>query len=547
MKKRTKSLRTKIRHNLKPSMLLLVIPIAIGIAALAFLFSSAYGEYLAAAGVQRIATSDWSEAAAQLSKAQPDYERQFAYYKVQDGQTLAQLADFFSADPSKLAAMNPGAIVTGTTIKVTPPEGPLAPIDGPNGLIHTARVTVQDGTIHVRQLYKLAEIRTTIPDLMNFLKPYDAITQTGPKTYRINKSISIDEHIRLDVTDATVTKLELRSSPNDITCLCLDGSSALLKNVDVTSFDPTSNGPDTNIDDQRSFIRTLSGRMDILNSRVSYLGNALMNTPDEQKPAIQRQGGVYGVSWRIPDGTYGSNIATGWVEGNVFYKNHFGSFTFGASGMTWKNNYYLENDIYGLDPHDDSNNALIEDNVFERNGKHGFIVSKRCSFNIIRNNTSIDNKLHGFMLHQDSAYNVIENNVSYGNADNFAIYASDFNTIRNNKSYNPRLSHIRINEKSKHTFLTGNELYGGPRGVYLYGGVDSVLISGNTIKGMDQPLATDSAQHVLLANNILSSLRVHVAGGDQVLFGDNTINTQTTVVPLEAPMPHGFTPKNTQF
>lgn len=545
--KRSKKHSSKFRYNLRPGMFLLIVPIILGIGALSFLFSSAYGSYLAAAGAQRIASSNWDDAAKLMESEQPTYQRQFAYYKVLDGQTLPQLADFFGVDATKLAQMNPGTIVAGTTIKVTPVEKPLTPFGAPNGLINTARVSVADNIIHVRQLFKSAQIRTTIPELMNFLGSYGAIQQIAPKVYRINKAISLDDNIRLDITNDTVTKLELRSSPNDITCLCLDGGMALIDNVDVTSIDPATNQPDTNPDDQRSFIRALSARMDIINSRISYLGNGLMKVPDDKKPAIQKQGGVYGISWRIPDGAYGSQIATGWVENNVFYKNHFGSFTFGASGMTWKNNYYLQNDIYGLDPHDDSNNALIEDNVFERNGKHGFIVSKRCRYNIIRNNTSIDNKLHGFMLHQDSAYNVIEDNVSYGNADNFAIFASDFNTIRNNKSYAPRLSHIRVNEKSQNTFLTGNQLYGGNRGIYLYGKVNNVFISGNTIEGPDQPLATNGAQHVLLAGNTLGNLHAHLTTGDQVLFGTNTINTQTPVIPATAPLPTGFTPKNTQF
>lgn len=538
----------KIRHNVKPGIVLLILPIAIGIASLGFILSSAYGDYLASTGLARLEANNWQAAEQAISSQQPTYERKFAYYKVQDGQTLAELATFFGVSEATLANLNPGSIVAGTTIKVPPVEKPLDPIGSANGLLSQTRVTEDQNLLRIRQLHKSEQVRTTIPELMGFLKQYNAIEEISPKVFRINRAISLEDNIRLDVTSDTVTRLELRSAPNDITCLCFDGSSALIKGVDVIAIDPSTNQPDTNHEDQRSFVRVKSGRLDLVNSRFAYLGNGLMKYADEtQKPILQKEGGTYGISWRIPDDAYGSRITTGWVEGNLFYRNHFGSYSYGASGIAWLNNHYLENDVYGLDPHDDSNNALVENNVFERNGKHGFIVSKRCNYNVIRNNTSINNALHGYMLHQDSAYNVIENNVSYGNGDNFAIYASDFNTIRNNKSYEARLSHIRINEGSRNTYVTGNEFYGGQRGVFVYGNATNVLVSSNTIKDVRQTMATNGAQHVLFANNTISRLQSHIEAGDQVIFGQNFLDRKPVAQPYEASLPAGFTAKNTSF
>lgn len=542
----TKTHKRGLFRNLRPSLLILLVPVLVGLFVLVFLFSSRHSEVLGWIGSQRLTTQNWEAAETLLQEQQPEYERKFAYYKLREQQDLTKTAEFFSVDANELAAMNPGTLVANTTIKVPPVGHPLEPAAGANGRIYDAKVVVEDGIIRVNRDYKLDQAVTTIPELATLLSNYDAITEVSPRVWRINKPISLEDNIRVDITDATVKKLELKSAPNDIVCLCFDGSAALIKNVVIASYDPATGQPDTNYEDQRSFIRAKSGRMDILNSHISYLGNGLTKVANEaEKPAIQRDGGTYGISWRIPDDKLGTDITTGWIEGTTFYRNHFGSYTYGASGMMWRNNHFLENDVYGLDPHDDSNNALVEDNVFERNGKHGFIVSKRCNYNIIRNNVSFGNKLHGYMLHQDSAYNLLEGNVAYDNTDNYVIFASDYNTIRNNVGYNARSSHVRINEGARNNYVTGNDFYGGRRGIFVYGQPDNntnnVYAANNTIQNTKEVLRTEGAQNVLFTNNTVQGLLFAVASGDRLIFGPNTVKVKNVSIPADPGVPAGFT------
>jgi len=533
----------KLRHNLKPAILIAMIPVLIGAGVVTFFLTGRYESALGSAGNQRLLTKNWEAADKAFIERQPNYERKFAYYRLKEGQTLESVAAFFGVDPVKLKKMNPGLVVSGATIKVPPVERPLEETSGANGKIVEAKITEDHGLLRIRQPYKSDLAITTIPELMDFLRPYSAIEKTGAKTYRINRAISLEGNIRLDVTPATVTKLELKSAANDIACLCSDEAAILLKDVSITSYDPATGKPDVNYDDERAFVRAKNGRMDAINVDFSYLGNDL---PDEQKALertnqAQKEGGTYGVSWRISDDLLGVEIATGWVERSRFVRNHFGAYTYGASGMMWRNNYFAYNDVYGLDPHDDSNNALVEHNVFAYNGKHGFIVSKRCNYNIIRNNTSIGNKLHGFMLHQDSDYNIIENNVSYDNVDNYVIYASDYNTIRSNVSYNARSSHVRVNAEARNSFITGNMLLGGRRGVYVYGQTNNVYVSGNTIHVGKEALMTEGARNIFFANNVIDSLAYKIADGDRLIFGPNTIRPEEPVIPSKAPLPKEFT------
>jgi parallel beta-helix repeat protein len=533
-----------LRQNIKPSLVIIALPLLIGAAVITIFLTGRYDIFLGNAGNQRLITENWEAADSTFRASQPKYERKFAYYKLKEGQTLASVANYFSVSQETLKQMNPGLVVAGTTIKVPPVEHPFSPIPTPNGKIKSAAITEDNGLLRVQQPYRLGLATTNIPELMDFLKSYGVIQRVSDKVYRINRAISLEGNIRLDITGDTVTRLELRSAPNNITCLCLDEASALLKDVAVTTYDPTTGKPDTTFDDERAFVRAKNGRMDAINVDFSYLGNDL---PDAQKASkrtnqAQKEGGTYGVSWRISDDLLGAEIATGWVERSTFTYNHFGAYTYGASGITWRNNYFAHNDVYGLDPHDDSNNALIEDNVFAYNGKHGFIVSKRCDYNIIRNNTSVGNKLHGFMLHQDSDYNLIENNVSYGNTDNYVVFASDYNTIRNNKSYSARSSHVRINAEARNTFVTGNVFAGGRRGVYLYGNTQNVYVANNTMHIGKEVLMTDGAQNVLFAKNTIDGLTYKIGAHDRLIFGSNLIKPVATLsIPSTAPYPAKFT------
>jgi len=53
---------------------------------------------------------------------------------------------------------------------------------------------------------------------------------------------------------------------------------------------------------------------------------------------------------------------TGEVRGSSFHHNYYGAYSFGAQEMIFQNNEFHHNIQYGLDPHDDSNNFLVEGN-----------------------------------------------------------------------------------------------------------------------------------------------------------------------------------------
>lgn len=520
-------------RNIRPMTILLVVPIILFGLTVTVLTTGVRAYILASHGNERLRTDGWQEAAEIMRGVQPDYARKWAYYAIKPGQTVEEVADFFGVDVKQIRQDNPGRLIAGVTVKIRPTAKQLQPVR-PNGRIDRA-IIVEDGDLlRVQNEYGLDRpITTDIDGLMDLLRGYKAIERTGPGTYRLNRAISIEGDIRVDLTSPDLSKLELTSTPDVLASLVFDQSSVLIKGISITSVDPSTGKPDLDSPDGRAFVRMKNGRMDVIDSKLSYLGNGLKETLSAKAKVstAQQEGGTYGFSYRISKGKLGTEISTGWVEGTTFEHNHFGAYSFGASGIMWKDNIFRKNEVYGLDPHDDSNNAMIVGNLFDSNGKHGFIVSKRCNYNVIHDNVSVNNKLHGFMLHQDSAYNLIEDNVSYGNTDNFVIYGSNWNTVKDNVSYSPRSSHIRINSNTSNTFVTGNTMTGGDRGVYLYADVDSTFVADNVFQGFSETIQTAGASNTFFGSNVEEAVNYDIQSGDTVIYGVNKIRSSRVEIP----------------
>jgi len=518
---------TRLYQNFKPAMLLALVPILVGIVSIGYVFSDYFQAQLAQRGSNRLISENWQAASDLMVANQPDYGPRASYYVMEENQDLVWASYHFGVPLDQLKELNPGQIVYGTTIKVPPVQRALDPLE-PDGFTDLPLTVAEaDGAVIVSNQFNASEVRTTIPQLAEFLKPYDVMEQVSPRHFRILRPLIIKTNIRLDITSETIDKLELRSAPDfDFSCLCFEDAEVLISDVWITSYDPATGQPDYDHSDGRGFIRALrSTRMDVINSSITHLGHGLY-AASERTP-IMSNGATYGISWRIIDGSLGRDLVTGWVENSTFSKNNFGSYTFGASGMMWRGNLFTENDVYGLDPHDDSNSATIENNQFLNNGKHGFIVSKRCNYNVIRNNISTGNGLHGFMLHQDSVYNLMENNIASGNTDNFAIYASSFNTVRGNSSYAPRASHLRINEGSVYTYVQNNLFHGGPRGVHIYGQSRGVLVIDNVFYGSREVLSLDEdSSNLVMTHNTVDKLAYELGHTETVAFGPNTVKNQ---------------------
>ncbi len=315
------------------------------------------------------------------------------------------------------------------------------------------------------------------------------------------------------------------STTNNFVSIIADHGNIDINSTAITSWDTIAAGPDTEYGStyKRAFMRVrsklaadgvtaLESRMDINNSDIGYLG---YNAAES-----------YGLVWKVigsAPSLYDLVEVRGDIIGSRIHHNYFGIYTYGHQDGQWIGNEVDNNAKYGFDPHDDSDDLVIEDNNVHHNGNHGIIASQRCDHLVIRNNDSWANIGNGIMLHRTSDDAVVENNRSYGNTDSgIAIFASSRTTIRDNEFTNNGNAGIRFSVGASDNTIENNLVdQSGKYGVYFY-------------KGTDAPNAGDdgrSKRNVFLLNTVSNSVQegVKMTDGDANEFLGNTfVNNGST-------------------
>jgi parallel beta-helix repeat protein len=240
---------------------------------------------------------------------------------------------------------------------------------------------------------------------------------------------------RLVLHSRHVRQLLLQSSPSeDASIMGLRGTIHLRGTADqplrITSFQPGGQVPDTTIDDGRPFVLERSGTMKLRYVHADDLGFG--------------EGTSSGVAWV---GT-AREPAHGVVTHSTFTHNRFGAYTFRARHMTWAYDTFDDNQAYGFDPHDFSDDFVVRDNLALRNGRHGIIFSRGCDGNVIERNTSEFNRGHGFMIDDGrsgvtsgprrmvgSSHNLLIQNRAFGNGHSgIEIEGGQGNEVRLNRT-----------------------------------------------------------------------------------------------------------------
>jgi mannuronan 5-epimerase len=243
----------------------------------------------------------------------------------------------------------------------------------------------------------------------------------------------------------------------------------------IRSWDPAAGGPDTHYGNGRAYIRVrsklasdgttpLESRMDVLDSEIAYLGYAGSE--------------AYGLVWKVigsAPNLYDRVNVYGDIINSYIHHNYFGVYTYGHQDGMWLDNEVAHNVKYGIDPHDDSDNLLIEGNDVHDNGNHGIIASKRCDHVVIRGNRSWGNVGNGIMLHRSSDDGLIENNETWLNTDSgVALFAVKRAIVRNNTMLDNGKYGIRLSMGTADSRIERNEIAdSGKYGIYFYKGSDT--------------------------------------------------------------------------
>jgi parallel beta-helix repeat protein len=418
----------------------------------------------------------------------------------------------------------------------------------------------------------LTDIRATTPSLPDeALQRVDAASEI----WLLSANIVVEEDTTLSLKE-DVTELRLKSNASadpatdvtsfvSITAGNFDAGSAtagagtiLVDGIKITSWDTTANAPDANTADGRAFMRARSAvlnavprisRMDILNSEIQYLGYE----------GSER----YGLSWKA-NGDLALVDVLGDVKNSKIHHNHYGVYTFGLQGGQWLGNEVYENDGYGFDAHDHSDDLVIDGNNVHDNGKrdqkgrHGIILSESCLNARITNNTSSNNggidsttgspEGNGIMLHNFADDAIVQGNTTANNVDSgIAVFCSagaqvSGNTVTGNGQYG-----IRLTVAARNNTIEGNTIAGsGEYGIFMQPATDSNNVcgdltprdntfTGNTVgtSGIAGVKITDGTNNAFVGNTFSDqglSIRNATGASEQtVTFSGNTFNPGVVV------------------
>jgi parallel beta-helix repeat protein len=330
----------------------------------------------------------------------------------------------------------------------------------------------------------LSDVKAAVPNAPLF--------QIAPGVWHMRAELQVADGATLILHGSKIggdcNELRLQSNntsdSNAVVFISVDWGFMSIRNTKIISWDDAVGGPDTECATfHRAYIRCRSNldpdgvtpresRMDILDSEVSHLGC--------------HEAEAYGLVWKViaskTNATYGPltnlyNLVN--VYGDIMrshiHNNYFGHYSFGAYGQIMADNEVDNNIGYGFDPHDDSDNFVIENNNVHHNGTHGIIASQRCNNVTIRNNTSWANGGNGIMLHRYCDDSLIEGNRSFHNGDSgIALFDNNRTIVRNNTCLYNFNSGIRLSVGPTDNLIISNEFaYGANFGLYLYKGIDA--------------------------------------------------------------------------
>ena len=295
-----------------------------------------------------------------------------------------------------------------------------------------------------------------------------------------------------------------------------------VKATKITSWNTSAGAADTEYANYgRAFVRVrsklaadgvtpLESRMDVVDSEICYLGYDAAES--------------YGLVWKVI-GSQSDLFDRVQVRGNIInsriHHNWFGVYTYGAQDCQWLDNEIYSNVQYGFDPHDDSDDLLIEGNNVHHNGNHGIIASKRCDHVVIRNNLSWANAKNGIMLHRHCDDSIIEDNETYLNGDSgIALFDNDRTLVRNNLVLSNSNAGIRFSVGSADNIAEDNEIgFSGEYGFYFYPGSDPAE------PDPVDPTVTNRLRRNRILNNYVHDCEgegIKLADGDDNWFTGNT-------------------------
>ena len=292
--------------------------------------------------------------------------QQFAYYIIEKNDTLSFIAQKYNVrlsvitENNKEAFKNPNYILIGEKLKI--PILELQNISSVNEL-----TSIQDPEIIFDKLSNTIYVdgRGSVVTLSNIYKTLNSesiIEKISNKEWILRSNLLIRKGVTLLIDDNDVSWLKLKSNKDGFIWIQSNNGSIVIRNTKITSWVEESQLPDEDYEDGRSFILAVkNGRMDIINSELSFLG--------------YDDGLKSGVAWQGISDNSNNYLFTGQVLQSKFYNNYSGIYLSGTTSMKVINNSIAHNGRYGIYIRNGTNGFIIKDNFLNNNGDVDYYCS----------------------------------------------------------------------------------------------------------------------------------------------------------------------------
>ncbi len=337
--------------------------------------------------------------------------------------------------------------------------------------------------------WDLAEVAALVPSAF----------ERRPDGLLLRTTLLVTDDAELVVDSATVPRLLLASSPVGYATIRTAYATLRFRGhpgvpLAVGSYDPATGRPDDDRRDGRAYVLARGSEMDVEHATFSDLGFAT-------------NGHTSGVAWV----GIGGRPATGGASDSTFRRGYFGAYSADAEGLVIARSAFLDNVIYGFDPHSATIDTLVTDSVAARNGRHGFIFSQSCDGNVVRDSEAYLNGGTGFMIDdgipphgsgRNSDHNTLLRVSSHDNGDvGIVVEGGEGNRVEQAVVTNNE-DGIWVRDGATGTALVGNRVVATRRAaVRLEAGLGETLVADTEIVGAAIGTYSEGGSSVLMEGN----------------------------------------------
>jgi parallel beta-helix repeat protein len=383
----------------------------------------------------------------------------------------------------------------------------------------------------------------TVADLLR-LAPQTFVRQADG-SYLLTENIYLNSGAKLRLSNPGGLTLRLASTANGFVSIVSFGGGLTIEGTPqaptrITSWDPRTGEPDTDVNDGRAYLRAIGGQLTMTYAEVSDLGfwsgrtgglsltgTDRPNTGDVEGPThltkaerheakaerlaepwdVDAAPGVDGV-YAQPSGPLSTpdirfdmpslSYVSGKITHSTLRGNAFGLFVSSANGITIADTTVTGSREDGLVLHRFASSAVIERTVSRRNGGDGFVLSRAAQQVRVTASTAEDNGGNGFTL---SGLPLATGASASGEfVGSYGANSVANSVARDNAHYGIEvLGGIDID-------IQNNEVIGSDMGIVARQGADEVTISGNRVSGQRrQGIAVrDAVTGATITGNVVS-------------------------------------------